>query len=242
MFNPDEIKAVVFDYGNTLIEFSRKQIKRCDEAQAEALELLYGPFDIKRFHAIRERNRKAPYAGDPPEHRENDLHQITREMVIELYHNEPTQAEIEALIRVRADAFLDAVEAAGDVRPTLASLKSRKRLGLLSNYPDGDTIRASLENIGYADLFDCIVVSGDLGFAKPHPRPFEVVAKKLGVSPKETLHVGDNWLADVQGGKRAGMFVARMERWEPAETFERKFSDYEPDLVVHSVAEVEAHV
>ncbi len=242
MFDATRIKAIVFDYGNTLVEFNRPQVTRCDEALAEAVELLYGPHDPEKFQAIRSRNRRAPYEGHPPEYRENDIYTITRDLVRELYDIEPANEEVHALVRSRFDASVDAIEAPQGVESVLANLRKRYKLGLLSNYPDASAIRASLEKLKFDRLFDSVVISGDLGYAKPHPLLFQTIAKDLRVSPDEVLHVGDNWLADVQGAKRAGMSVAHVEQWPPAEIFDRQPDDHEPDLVIQSVAELEQHV
>ena len=52
------IKAVLFDYGNTLVEFGPKQIMYCDMALANALERHFGPADLTKFREIRQRTRE----------------------------------------------------------------------------------------------------------------------------------------------------------------------------------------
>lgn len=242
MFDPAQIRAVVFDYGNTLVEFNRPQATRCDNALAESLRTLYGPHDPAQLHAIRDRNRMAPYSGDPPAYRENDIQVITRDLVRELYGVEPTAADLAVLVQARFDEFINVVEAPEGMHAFLERLGARHALGLLSNYPDGAAIRASLKKIGFDALFQTVVVSGDLGFAKPHPLLFETIAGELGVAHSEILHVGDNWLADIQGAKRAGMSVAHVRQWAPAETFERAPGDFEPDLILNTALEIEQHV
>jgi len=241
-FDPAKIKAVVFDYGNTLVEFNRPQVTRCDNALAEAVRALYGPHDPERLRAIRDRNRMAPYSGDPPEYRENDIRVISRDLVRELYDVEPTPVDLDALVQARFNEFVNVIEASESIGLLLSRLHRRYAFGLLSNYPDGSAIRASLKKVGLDVLFDAIVVSGDLGFAKPHPLPFETIVRDLGVAHSEVLHVGDNWLADVQGAKRCGMSVAYVRQWAPAESFERAPGDFEPDLTIMSVAEIENYV
>ena len=241
-FDSAKIKAIVFDYGNTLVEFNRPQVTRCDESLAEAVRRLYGPHDPACFQAIRDRNRVAPYSGDPPEYRENDIHAITRDLVRELYGMDPAAEEVDALVRTRFEASVGVIEAADGVAEVLSRLRGRYALGLLSNYPDASVIRASLVKTDFDVYFDGVVVSGDLGFAKPHPLPFATIARDLNVSPVEVLHVGDNWLADVQGAKRAGMSAAYTQQWAPAESFDRRAGDHEPDFVIGSIAELEQYV
>ncbi len=55
--------------------------------------------------------------------------------------------------------------------------------------------------------FDAIVVSKDTEFEKPDVEIFELVARKLGVSCKECLMVGDIFAKDMLGAYRCGMDV-----------------------------------
>ena len=240
--NKTSIKSLIFDYGNTLVEFGIPQTKACDAALAEAVARLYGPLDLDRLRKIRDRNRMAPYAGDPPAYCDNDLRAITRDMIRELYAVDPSPADLEHLVQVRFDVFVNAVEASDGVGALLQRLGARYKLGLLSNYPDGSAIRASLRKVGYDRYFNSVVISGDLGFVKPHPLLFQTIVSDLSVQPSEVLFVGDNWLADVQGAKRAGMQVAHTTQWAPYEHFKRNPGDLEPDLTLERIQDLERYV
>lgn len=43
------IRAIVFDYGNTLMEFSKTQGAICDEALIDGLQRLYGRVELERY-------------------------------------------------------------------------------------------------------------------------------------------------------------------------------------------------
>lgn len=64
------IQAVLFDYGNTLIRFSRPEVEACDGALASGLEALFGPVDRALLKEIRDADRLAPYQNGL---RERDL-------------------------------------------------------------------------------------------------------------------------------------------------------------------------
>jgi putative hydrolase of the HAD superfamily len=49
-----------------------------------------------------------------------------------------------------------------------------------------------------------VVVSQRVGVIKPHPAIFGVAERELGVPGGAIVHVGDDWMADVVGAKRAG--------------------------------------
>lgn len=233
------VRAVVFDYGNTLVEFGRDKVRLYDCALACVLERLYGPPDLEMLAAIRDRDRMAPYSGDPPEYRENRLPEITGDLIRALYGRKPQPEELDEVLRVRYEAFLEIVDAADEARALLARLRGRYRLGLVSNYPDGAAIRASLDKVKLAEYFQSVIVSGDIRYCKPHPLPFSRSAAELGVAPGEMVFVGDNWLADVQGAKRAGMQAVHLVQWQPHETFEQDPDHYEPDAVAACLAELQ---
>ncbi len=50
-----------------------------------------------------------------------------------------------------------------------------------------------------------VIVSDELGVAKPHPGAFLALSRALGASPEHTYFVGDNPLTDIIGAQRAGM-------------------------------------
>jgi len=67
-----------------------------------------------------------------------------------------------------------------------------------------------------------VLTSTDIGVRKPDPRIFKEAARWLGLPPREVLHVGDRWTADVEGARGAGMGAALYRGlwpryWDPAE-------------------------
>ena len=232
---PRDVHAIVFDYGNTLIEFGQRQIDHCGAALRSAFQDRFGDFDIDRFDALRAQGRLAPYRNG---YRENDLRTVTRDLANELFGSRLLDAQIDDLVAIRRAAFVGCIEAEPSTHRVLELLGSRYRLGLLSNYPCGRSIRASLEATGLERHFAAVVVSGDVGFVKPHPLTFETILERLRVPAEHTAFVGDNWLADVQGSKRAGMTCVHMRRWTPPEPFEPQPGDFEPDYVVRKLAEL----
>ena len=78
---------------------------------------------------------------------------------------------------------------AGDA-PLVGVLRQARRGGLrtalLSN-ADGGGPRPA----GWADLFDAVVLSGEVGLAKPDERIYHLVARRLGLVPAECVFVDD---------------------------------------------------
>lgn len=233
-------KALIFDYGNTLIAFGPEQIGRCEDGLAEVLAAEFGPFDRAQLRAIRAANRMAPYEGDPPSYRENNMHTLSTGLIEALYGRTPSADEIALLTQARLATFLDTITAPDYLHAFLDKLSARFRLGLLSNYPLSAAIYQSLAKLDLERYFEVIVVSGDVEYAKPHPKPFKVMLDELGIAPEACLFVGDNWLADVQGAKRAGMQAAHLRQYAPAENFTPQPGDLPADLILTHLTDLEA--
>ena len=235
----DDIEVVIFDYGNTLVPFGQAQLRACDAALAGVLGELYGPPDPDELHALRNADRRAPFGNG---FRENSIPVITIALIRTLYGREPTETELEHILRTRLETFISVIEPASGVDDVLEALRTRRRLALISNYPDGQALRTSVARTNLDSFFEVMVVSGDVGFVKPHPLPFRTALDQLGVEPAAAVYVGDNWLADVQGAKRMGMQAVLTEQWEKIEKFDPEPGDHQPDLVICHIRELLEHL
>lgn len=65
--------------------------------------------------------------------------------------------------------------------------------------------RRKLRNTGIDEVVDEIVVSAEVGAAKPATGIFRHALNAIGADPAEALFVGDNPVADIRGAKRFGM-------------------------------------
>jgi HAD superfamily hydrolase (TIGR01509 family) len=99
-----------------------------------------------------------------------------------------------------------------NARKILLVLRSESyKLGLISNthWRFLPSLREQFE-----EFFDVITLSYEHGYVKPHPSIFMTTLEKLGVNPNQSLHVGDDPIADIQGVRNIGMktvFVNRKE-------------------------------
>jgi HAD superfamily hydrolase (TIGR01549 family) len=235
-----QIKAVVFDYGNTLIEFTARQVYALEEAIAGAMGAVFGPFDLQRYIELRRIAYRSPYSH--PELRECTVDALLGDHVRELYGRDPRDGELDPVIAAHDEHFVKLIEAPDYLDALLERLRRRYRLAVVSNYPCGRSIRASLKRTGIEPRLDAVVVSGELGYVKPHPILFRTILERLGVEPREALFVGDNWLGDVQGAKRAGMWAAHTTQFDTLEVFAREEGHHEADLVIGHLTELEQHL
>lgn len=90
-----------------------------------------------------------------------------------------------------------------DVVPALEALRSRVRMGVVSNA--NGTVRAKFERLGLARFFEVIVDSHEEGIEKPDARIFATALERMGGSATETAYVGDLYHVDVVGARAAGL-------------------------------------
>jgi HAD superfamily hydrolase (TIGR01549 family) len=115
-----------------------------------------------------------------------------------------------------------------DATQTLQALRQRFKLGLVTNGPSR-TQRPKIEQFKLSDYLDLLIVSEEVGVAKPDPAIFAIALEQLGVAPGEALFVGDSPEFDLRGAAAAGMpFVWMNPRRETL-----------PDGVVRPVAVIE---
>jgi putative hydrolase of the HAD superfamily len=102
-------------------------------------------------------------------------------------------------------AFYDRVSLIPDTLETLTTLKQSYSLGLLSNFTHAPAAREILIRTGLAPCFDAILISGEIGYRKPHAFVFEELSKGLGVKKEKILFTGDDPEPDIHGALKAGL-------------------------------------
>ncbi|MGV3661517.1 MAG: HAD-IA family hydrolase [Prosthecobacter sp.] len=97
-----------------------------------------------------------------------------------------------------------------DVLPTLEALSQNHHLLVLSNFDR--RLRSILAGHDLSRFFSQIILSSEVGAAKPHPRMFQAALAAAGCAPEECLHVGDDWKCDAEGAECAGIHFFGVQR------------------------------
>ena len=121
------------------------------------------------------------------------------------YDVQPDDTRITLAVERYFTAFTDYAVPIPGTMAMLAALKGKYRLGLLSNLTHAPAALHIIDKLGMAPFFDAVVVSGQLGYRKPHPKVFLALLDQLGTSKEQTVFVGDNLEADIQGAQHMGM-------------------------------------
>jgi putative hydrolase of the HAD superfamily len=104
------------------------------------------------------------------------------------------------------DALLGAIRfrAYPEVPDVLARLRAGgARLAVVSNWDV--SLHDVLERTGLRPLVDAVVISAELGVAKPDPAIFRAALQRLGATADGAVHVGDSLEHDVAGARAAGL-------------------------------------
>jgi putative hydrolase of the HAD superfamily len=103
---------------------------------------------------------------------------------------------------------------AEDVVPTLSRLRDRGyKLAIVSNtLIPGFVLDRHLELHSLLEFFPVRIYSSEVGYRKPHPRIFELAMRTVGVSPAESLFVGDLVKKDIVGARGVGMRAVLRQR------------------------------
>ena len=126
-------------------------------------------------------------------------------------------------------------------KETIESLKTNCLIGLISNTgrTPGKILRTILENYGLDKHFNVLTFSGEVGIRKPHRKIFEDTLAMVGVKPQESVHVGDDFNADIIGAKNAGMKAILYNKYNDCDAL-NSYSDshIKPDAVINELTDV----
>lgn len=89
-----------------------------------------------------------------------------------------------------------------DILHFLRSLRSTHTTGLISNA--WSDLRDYIVREKMDDAFDHIIISAEVGVAKPEAKIFQIALEQAGVSPNEAVFV-DDFYVNIEGCEKVGM-------------------------------------
>lgn len=204
------LRAVLFDWGDTLMRFAYDDalIGAGHRAGLAAIGAEGVPDADDLTAHFRERYEPLFWAPGTIEEIEYPglVRQCLADLGLEVSHD-----ALDAFLEAEHAAWEPARELGATTHALLESLRARElRLGLVSNaFDPGPLLHRDLERMGIAQRIDYAVFSSEVGMRKPHAAIFERALEALGVAPAETLFVGDRLYEDVRGAAELGMKTAQ---------------------------------
>ncbi len=200
------LRAVLFDWGDTLMEFAYDPalISEGHQAGLEALGRDGLP-DVQRT-AEHFREHYEPLFWIPGTVEEIEYPGLVRRLLGD-FGIEVSDEELNRFLEAEHAAWEPARRLAAHTHALLEALRSRGlKLGLVSNaFDPGWLLHRDLERMGLGERLDVAVFSSEVGKRKPHPAIFERALEALGVSAAEALFVGDRLFEDIRGAAETGM-------------------------------------
>lgn len=188
------IKAVIFDLGGVIV---RTEFQAPRERLAERVGLTYEELVMIVFESKSSQEASIGKITED-EHWKyvaRALHRPLKEK--DILHKEFFDGDIVDLALV---AFI-------------RSLRPRYKTGLISNAWDG--LRPYMEREKFADAFDDLTISAEVGVMKPDAAIFQHALKQLGVKPKEAVFV-DDFYENITGCEDLGMIGIHFRSSEQA--------------------------
>ncbi len=94
----------------------------------------------------------------------------------------------------------------------LEALRPHVKIGIVTN----NLLQEQLDKLDYcnlAPLIDALIVSEEVGVAKPDPKIFQVALERLDCTPHEAVMVGDSWTTDIVGANCARIRAVWLNRY-----------------------------
>jgi putative hydrolase of the HAD superfamily len=200
------LKAVLFDWGDTLMDFAYdpELVEAGHRAGLAALDRDGLP--DSNVVAAHVREHYEPLFWAPGTIEEIEYPGLVRELLSH-FDIEVSDEELVRYLEAEHTAWAPAFVLGSTTHALLEALRNRGLLlGLVSNAFDPPWIlHRDLERMGLAERLDFAVFSSEVRRRKPDPAIFRAALDALEVSPDETLFVGDRLYEDVRGAGELGM-------------------------------------
>lgn len=237
------IKGVIFDLGSTLVKFNGDWAEVVYEGATATADWYFKKRHVKvdreaLIEAILAERRVAFQDA-----RKSLQEAQMADILCRALRSTGASQRAEGMIDEALRAFFAPEEAAHtpfpDAADTLKSLRGMKlKVGILSNAPNDALIQRMVNDNGLRAWASPVFSSAGLGWRKPMPEPFAIIAKRWQLPHNQIVVVGDTLSADILGAKNAGMhsILARMTE----NSTNDQYRHIRPDRTVDVLAQIPA--
>ncbi len=178
-----KIRAVIFDFGGVLVDWSPHNLYRHFIKQPHEIDRFLSEINFAEWNAQQDKGR--PFA----------------QAVAELSSEFPQHTR---LISAFHEHWEDSI--VGSIDGTVVILRKLKQLGYplygLSNW-SAETFPMVREKHTYFDLFDDIIISGEVKMIKPDPQIFRFMLDKFKLEAQACLFIDDS-MANIKTANELG--------------------------------------
>ncbi len=200
------VKAIGFDLFNTLITVDSLALSEAEGRLTESL--LESGLSIDREPFITSHRRWARCYLETTRNHGRETHNrfwINAALMEAGFSLGPEDPRISRAVNAYFSSFVDRAGVIPGTFEMIESVSRYFRVGLLSNFTHGPAAREILAVTGLEQYFGVTVISGEVGFRKPHRMVFDRLVEQLGVAHHQSIYVGDDPEPDITGAIGAGL-------------------------------------
>lgn len=210
------VKAVLFDYGNTLVEYFGRaeqhtvleKAHREVQSRLEEAGLLKVTWDTLWPRVLEHNTEAEDYHVEPLVGRLANIFGLSSGSLDDVLATDLCRAWLEPVFAY-GRLYDDSI-------PVLEELRSKGyRTAIVSNTPwgsPGDIWRGEVRRHRLGGKTDLTVFCTDAGWRKPARQIFDYALEKLGLRPEDCLFVGDDPRWDIAGPRAIGMGAILLDR------------------------------
>jgi len=200
---PTNIKAIIFDFGNVIIEWDPRHVyRRYFPNDTEGMERFLIEVDFMTWNAQQDKGRSFT------------------EGVADLSAKFPQYTE---LIQAYHEHWIDSIGTA--YMETVEIMKELKQAGYplygLSNW-SAETFSLVHKKYDFFSLLDDMVISGTVGYVKPEPEIYQIMLDKIGKPAQECLFIDDS-LPNIKQAEKLGIIGIQFQSAEQLRSELRKY-------------------
>lgn len=195
--------VLFFDLDHTLVDTRRQY----DLGLIRTLETMYGDKAPARFQEffMHHHNELWPLYDK----RTLTMIELRRQRFLRTWHDlgeEKGIAEADLFHDVYTRTFDETLFAYEGTIDMIAGLAADHKLGIITNgSPDLQWRKMQITGLDTYFVPESLVISENIGMAKPHPSVYAAALKGMNVRPGDALMVGDNYRADYLGARACGL-------------------------------------
>jgi putative hydrolase of the HAD superfamily len=195
------IKAIIFDFGQTLVDSAdgfRRAEKEAQEKLFKALSLTLKDKFLDNYRRIRKQfHERSNFSRKSIWNEVYYYHCLTADSnQLEKWESEYWDTvKANTKLFPEAEKVLEALNSQYAVA-LITNTQGQKRVGThrISQFPELDK------------YFRVVIVAGEEGIpTKPDSEPFRLCLQELGIDASEAVYVGDDYRIDICGARKAGM-------------------------------------
>jgi putative hydrolase of the HAD superfamily len=202
----NHIAAIGFDLFNTLITLKPSALSAAMSSMIHSLR--DNGYPLKKAHFIDAYEQATLHHIEESRKDGKETHNrywICTALEILGYSTMPDDPIIERAVDAYFSDFFHGCRLIPGTKEMLEFLKSKYPLGLLTNFTHPPAVRKIIDNLDLGPFFQGVLISGELGYRKPHPMVFRRLVALLGVKKHQILYVGDDPEPDIFGARKAGL-------------------------------------